>query len=195
MQRVFPLSIWNLHSSTKPSYRNYLCIFSILFTTPIGNGNKDIKEVGRLESLLYISVSCPPFDKWILFQLTSLCFILSKMPSQIILDINWTPRNNPKHFKGRWATLQPRIPDNSSKFRTPPPGTISDLLKLIFNLNTASKHRRIHLKRWSWVGSASKIVYHVQIVRDLQCISTHNILKKKKKNRKIPPSTALFFFL
>ena len=28
------------------------------------------------------------------------------------------------------------------------------------------------------------MVYHVQIVRDLQCISTHNILNKKKKKKK-----------
>lgn len=82
------------------------------------------KNLGRLESVLFIKVSLP---RWF-------SFIFSNIGFQNSLDFNQEPRGNPKYFNGTLDILHPSIWAKASTFGTVPTGTNSDFPKFIFNL-------------------------------------------------------------
>jgi hypothetical protein len=85
-------------------------LLQILYVT--GNTNQDRKkrhEAGKLDKVLLIQVTPPPFDKHILFQPNNQCSIFSIMLSQIDLALNEAPKERPKYFIGKEETLQPKM--------------------------------------------------------------------------------------
>ena len=66
------------------------------FATPARRGNKDMKYVGKLESMLFIRVTLISLDKHIIFQSTVYLF------SNIVanrLGLIGAPNERPKYFK------------------------------------------------------------------------------------------------
>ena len=70
-QTLDQLTMWNLNSWPSPPHKKSCWIFSIWLATPTRRGNRDMKYVGNLESVLIIRVTLPHFDKYILFQLAN----------------------------------------------------------------------------------------------------------------------------
>lgn len=104
------------------------------FSIHISNTNWDREEGKEIDrkvrkSTLY-QRTLPPLDKQNLFYLTNLFSILSKIESQINLDLNRGPNGKPKYFISKNETIQPRIRANPLTFGTLPAGTNSDSAKL-----------------------------------------------------------------
>jgi hypothetical protein len=110
----------------------------------IGNTNQKGKkrhEVGRLDKVLLIKVTLPPFDKYILFHLAKQRSIFSIMLIPYRFALNEAPSGRPTYFIGREETLQPKMLAKPSTLLTLPWGTNSDLAKLILKPKTISKHK------------------------------------------------------
>jgi hypothetical protein len=76
---------------------------------PTGKGKRDMKKVDRLDKVLLIKVTLPPFDKYIIFHPAKWCSIFSVMSSQIDLVLSKAPNRRPKYFIGKGETLQPKM--------------------------------------------------------------------------------------
>jgi hypothetical protein len=68
--------------------------------TPTRREKRDIKQVGKLDKVLLIRVTLPPFDIYILFQPAKQHFIFSIMLSQIELALN-PLKGRPRYFIGK----------------------------------------------------------------------------------------------
>jgi hypothetical protein len=66
------------------------------------------------------------------------------MSSQIDLALNEAPKGRPRYFIGKDDTLQPKILAKPSTLMTLPIGASFDLAKLIFKVETTSKHKNKH---------------------------------------------------
>jgi hypothetical protein len=115
-----------------PPHKKSRCSFSIRLATLEGIGKRERKYVGRLERVLFIRVTLPPFDKYNRFQLTSRLSTLPTTSSQLDLVLKGAPNGRPRYFKGREETPQPKMPARSSILSTRPTRTKTDLSKLIF---------------------------------------------------------------
>jgi hypothetical protein len=122
-----------------PPHKKSRCSLSILLAMLEGIGKRDRKYVGRLERVLFIRVTLPPFDKYNRFQLANRLSILPTTSSQLDLVLKGAPNGRPRYFEGGEKTPQPKMPASSSMLSTRPTGTKTDLSKLIFNPETASK--------------------------------------------------------
>jgi hypothetical protein len=109
--------------------------------TPVGNGNRDIEYVCKLDRVLLIEVILPPLDKYILFQPANQCSIISITPSQINLALKEVSNGRPRYFIGKEETQQPRILASPSTLLTLPTRTNYDLTKFIFKLDVALMHK------------------------------------------------------
>jgi hypothetical protein len=65
-----------------------------------GEKGKKRHEVGRLDKILLIKVTLPPFDKYIHFHPAKWHYIFSIMPSHIDLALNEVPSGRPRYFIG-----------------------------------------------------------------------------------------------
>jgi hypothetical protein len=126
--------------------------------TPIGMGKTDKKYVGKLDNMHFIKVILPPLDKYIFFHPAKRRSNSSITPSQITLALKEIPKRRMRYFIGKEDTVQPRILAKPSTLLTLPTGTNFDLLRLIFKLETTSKHKnKAHRKRGCfWVCLAKK---------------------------------------
>jgi len=86
-QTLAQLTRWYLNSLPIPPYKKSHWSFSIGLATQAGMGKRDKNYVGRSERVLLIRVTLPPFDKYIIFQLTNRHSIFSTMLSQIDLAL------------------------------------------------------------------------------------------------------------
>jgi hypothetical protein len=59
-------------------------------------------------SVLLIRVTLAPLDRYIIFQLASLCLIFSTIPSQMDLALKQAPGGRPRYFKGKEDVHNPR---------------------------------------------------------------------------------------
>jgi hypothetical protein len=74
--------------------------------------------------------------------------IFSITPSQIAIALKGALNGRLRYFIGKGDAVHPRILARPSTLLTLPTGTNSDLMRLIFNLETASKHKnKAHNKR------------------------------------------------
>jgi len=64
-------------------------------------GKRERKYVGRFNKVLFIRVTLPPFDKYILCQLASRHSVLPTTSSQMNLALKGAPNGIPRYFKGR----------------------------------------------------------------------------------------------
>jgi hypothetical protein len=92
------------------------------------------------------------------------------MSFQIDLALKEAPKRRPRYFIGKEETLHPKILAKPSILFTIPIGTNYDLAKLIFKLETASKHSCISF-------ATSMRLSH----------KTYNEIEKDRETRKIPP--------
>ena len=81
-----------LGSPPIPFHKKSFYNFSIRFATLPDKGRRERKYVGKDESKLLISVTLPPLDKDILFQLASLLSILSRIGFQTDKSLNFAPK-------------------------------------------------------------------------------------------------------
>jgi hypothetical protein len=81
------------------------------------------------------------------FQPAKKHFTFSIMPFQIGLALKEAPKGRPRYFIGKYETLQPKILAKPSTLLIKPTRTNSELAKLIFRPETASKHKNKHHKR------------------------------------------------
>ena len=112
--------------------------------------------MGRLDKVLRISVSLPPFEIYCLFQEDNLFLNLSSIESQTPKALWGAPRGRPKYIVGRAPTLQPSSAASDSILSTLPRGIISLLFRLIFNPEKASNHINVQLKHISYSELASQ---------------------------------------
>jgi hypothetical protein len=128
---------------------------------------RERKYVGKLNKRLFIKVTLPPFDRYILCQLASSLSILPTTSSQMNLALKGAPNKRPRYFKGREETLQPKIPAKSSILTTLPTGTSTDLARLIFKPETASKKKKNNLKKMKMmkISSSKKLKYCQQTIK------------------------------
>jgi len=87
----------------------------LLYTTSDTGGNREKGErkyVGRLERVLFIRVTLPPFDRYNHFQLANRLSILPTTSSQQDLTLKGAPNGRPRYFIGREETPQPKMQAN-----------------------------------------------------------------------------------
>ncbi|KAG6633616.1 hypothetical protein CIPAW_12G060400 [Carya illinoinensis] len=80
------LTKWNLNSSPKPPHKKSRWSFSIRTAT----------LAGKLESVLFINVVLPPFDKYNLFHPANLLSIFSITESHTADALEALPKGSPK---------------------------------------------------------------------------------------------------
>ena len=148
--------------------------------------------MGRLDKVLRISVSLPPFEIYYLFQEDNLFLNLSSIESQTHKALWGAPRGRPKYRVGREPTLQPSSAANDSTLPTLPRGIISLLFRLIFNPEKALNHINVHLKHISCSDLASqKIIVSSAYNRWEMTISPPSLFPNLHPEIKLP-STARF---
>jgi len=105
-------------------------------------GKRERKYVGRLDKVFFIRVTLPPFNKYILCQLANRLSILPTTSSQMDLALKGAPNERPRYLKEERKLRTPKMPAKSSTLTTSPTGTNTDLAKLIFKSEIASKNKK-----------------------------------------------------